>query len=196
LVFFENQIIDAYDEKGFDTAQPWGNKFPPGRLSFGTWKELGKIIHINFYTFEKIKPVDKKTAIIASLEYAVDLFKNPKKHTSKAYGVGPDAYDRWIEAIPKHGKGHGNWWNGVVWGECREMASKYFAQIGKENKEVSDLCNQLEKDYLKIGKNLRKISNKKLGEDEKIKLLKETKQLELDAIDKVEKVVKKLKGSK
>jgi len=189
LINMENQIISGYDEKGFNTAQPWGGNFPPGKMSFGTWEELGKEIHINFYTFEKVEPVDRKKAIIASLEYAVDLFRNPKEHTGKNYGIGAEAYERWIKAVPKHGAEHGNWWNGVVWGECREMASKYFAQIGKENKEVIDQCSQLEKDYLNISSNLKKISRKKLDQDEKLKLLEKTKQLEVEAIEKVEKLL-------
>lgn len=188
LINMENQLIDGYDEKGFDTAQPWAPKvkFPPARLSFGSWKELGKEIHMNFYTFEKTKPVDQKAAIIASLDYAIDLHKNSEEHSNKAFGIGPRAYDNWIEAVPKHGASHGNWWNGTVWSECRQMASKYFAEIGKEHKKVVDTCDDLEKAYLKISENLKKISDKKLDAEKKKKLLEETKYLEADAIEKVE----------
>ena len=57
LLNLENQLITGYDADGFFTVQPWAPKvdFPPARLSFGTWQELGEGIHISFYTFEKVK---------------------------------------------------------------------------------------------------------------------------------------------
>ena len=195
LVNMENQLMDGYDETGFDTAQPWAPhvKFPPARLSFGSWKEFGKEIHVNFHIFEKVKPVDRKAAILASLDYAVDLYNKPLEHTSEAYGIGPNAYDNWIAAVEKYGASHGNWWNGAVWGECRRMAASYFAEIGKADKTLSFLCQELEKTYRNIGDNLVKISDKKLPAEEKIKLLKETKHLEAIAIQMIEKLADALR---
>ena len=185
LVNMENQIIDGFDATGFFSAQPWGGKFPPGKLSFGTWKEFGKEIHVNFYTLEKAEPINRKAAILASLDYAIDMCKNPEQHSSENYGVGPKAYDNWIAAAEKHGSQHGNWWNAVVWRECREMASEYFTEIGEEYEEVADLCGQLSKEYLAISKNLETVSKKEMDAQKKIELLKKTKKLEADAIDGV-----------
>lgn len=187
LINMENQIIDGYDATGFFTAQPWAPHadFPPARLSFGTWQELGKEIHVNFYTIEMVKPIDRQQAILASLDYAVDMFRNPAKHSSKDYAVGPLAYDNWIAAIPASGSSHGNWWNATVWSECRQMAARYFTEIGKANAQAESLCAQLNVEYLKIADNLKMASEKTMEPEAKIRLLKETKQLEATAIERV-----------
>jgi len=68
----DEQVIDGYDEMGFSVVQPWGpkNQFTPARLTYGTWHEFGYEVHVSFYTFGKIKPADRKKAILASLNYA------------------------------------------------------------------------------------------------------------------------------
>ncbi|MEE8398664.1 MAG: hypothetical protein V3S89_06645 [Desulfobacterales bacterium] len=190
LINLENQIIDGYDETGFFTTQPWAphNPFPPARLTFGTWDEFGGEFHVNFYTIEKVNPIERVAAILASLDYAIDMHRHPTKYSTEAYGVGPIAYDNWIRAVPTSGSSHGNWWNATVWSESRLMAAKYFVEIGKENKGVSGLCLKLKNRYLNIGGNLGKISSKEMGSQEKIELLKETKRWEAEAIKDVEKL--------
>ncbi len=194
LINLENQIIGGYDSTGFFSAQPWAPKikFPPDRLTFGSWKEFGEQFHVSFYTIEKVAPTDRHTAVLASLDYAVDMWKNPEKHSSEACGVGPKAYDNWIKAVPECGASHGNWWNATVWSECRHMAAGYFSAIGAGNKSVAGFCAQLRSDYQKIAENLNKASNKTMDPDEKIALLKETKELEANAIGKVEKLAEAL----
>lgn len=196
LINMENQIIDGFDKTGFFSAQPWAPKheFPPGRLSFGSWREFGNEIHVDFYTIEQVEPTDRQSAILASLDYAADMWKDPVEHSSEAYGVGPSAYDNWIRAVPDFGASHGNWWNATVWSECRGMAADYFAAIAKGNTSVADLCAQIRSEYLKISENLSKASNKAMDSDEKVELLKETKQLEAAAIVKVEKLAADLRA--
>jgi hypothetical protein len=196
LINLENQIIGGYDSTGFFCGQPWApnSTFPPDRLTFGSWKEFGEQFHVNFYTIEKGVPIDRHTAVLASLDYAVDTWKNPEKHSSDAYGIGPKAYDNWIKAVPEFGASQGNWWNATVWSECRRMAAGYFAAIGVENKSAADLCAQLRSDYRKIAENLNKASNKTMDSDEKIALLKETKELEANAIGNVAKLAEALRA--
>ena len=166
----ENQLITGYDADGFFTVQPWAPKvdFPPARLSFGTWQELGEGIHISFYTFEKVKQADQKISILESLDYAVDLHTNPSKYSLKDYGIGPDAYTNWINAAEEYGSSHGNWWNATVWSECRKMASGYFSEIQREYDCVSRPASELTKSYADIADILGKLSNKKMDTKEKI----------------------------
>jgi len=196
LLNMENQIIDGYDSTGFSSAQPWApmSKFPPARLSFGSWKEFGAELHVSFYTIEEIEPADGQTANLASPDYAVDMWRNPSEHSTQAYGVGPKAYDNWIAAVPTAGSGHGNWWNATVWSECRRMAAGHFSAIAIDNENVADLCGQLGSEYLKIAENLKKASDKTMDSDEKVELLKETKQLEAEAIENVQKLARALRG--
>ncbi len=199
LINLDNQIITGYDSTGFFTAQPWAPKnitYPPDRLTFGSWKEFGKECQVNFYTIDKVPPAERQRAVLASLDYAVDMWKNPGKHSSDAYGAGPNAYDNWIKAVPEFGASHGNWWNATVWSECRRMAAGYFSAIGDENKAVAERCAQLSDAYLKIADNLSKASNKTMAANEKIALLKETKALEASAISGVETLAEALRAGK
>jgi hypothetical protein len=198
LINMENQIIHGYDDTGFFSAQPWAPKmkFPPGRLSFGSWKEFGDEIHVNFYTIEKVEPTDRRAAILASLDYAIDTWKNPSNHSLKAFGVGPKAYDNWIAAAAKRGSSHGNWWNATVWSECRRMAADYVAAIGKDNKAAAKLCDQIAKEYRTIAESLASASDKTMDPGKKVQLLRETKQREADAIGKLEKLAETLRSQK
>ena len=187
LCNMENQLITGYDDEGIFTAQPWAPKvdFPQAKLSFGSWKEFGEEYHVNFFTLEKVQPRNQLTAILESLDYAVDLHKNPTAHNFKGYGIGPDAYTNWIKAVPEYGTSHGNWWNATVWSECRMMAAKYFAEIGENYSYVSPTATQLEKIYAEIGAALSTASNKEMDAGEKVKLLEETKDKEATAIELV-----------
>jgi hypothetical protein len=187
LINMENQIIDGYDAAGFFTAQPWGPQagFPPARLSFGAWEEFGREVHVNFYTIGKARPVDRRAAILASLDYALDVWRQPAGHSSGAYGAGPSAYDNWIAAVPASGSGHGNWWNATVWSECRQMAAAYFSEIGKDDGSVADLCSRLNVEYLRIAGNLRRAGDKTMAPDAKIALLREARQWETAAVGRV-----------
>ncbi|MHC4502891.1 MAG: hypothetical protein ACYTFI_06270 [Planctomycetota bacterium] len=181
LLNMENQLITGYDETGFFTAQPWAPKvnFPPGRLTFGSWKEFGDEIHVDFYSYGRLDPADEGTVVADSLEHAVDLWKNPTKHTSEPYGVGPDAYDKWIGAV-KEGRGssHGNWWNAMVWSECRSMAARYFAEICEKLPSVASQAAGLSEMYGAVAEELAKASDKEMASEEKGRLLEDARAKE------------------
>jgi len=187
LINLENQLIAGYDEDGFLTLQPWAPKedFPPARLTFGSWREFGDTFHVSFYTLRSVKPVEHRTAVLDSLDYAVDLHTNPAKHSLNDYGVGPDAYANWINAAAEFGASHGNWWNGAVWSECRQMASRYFADIQQRYDGVAQAAAELSRTYADIGGALGRLSEKQMDTAEKVKLLSETKEREAEAVSKV-----------
>jgi len=180
----DNQIISGYDEQGLLAIQPWGNcvDCTPAKLSYGSWREFKGEIHVNFYKYEHVTPVDRMTAILDSLDYALELNVTPSRFNMKGYGIGSAAYDNWINAAEKYGSSHGNWWNATVWSECRSMAAKYFAEIGKEYSEVSKPASDLGNLYTEIAKNLKNLSSKEMSSVDKISLLKETKKKEATAI--------------
>jgi hypothetical protein len=190
----EFQLVQGYDDTGFITSQPWKHDFPPKHLTFGTWDEFGKEVHVNFFTFDSGTPADPKTSAVDALSYAVDVFRNPTTHTSAPYATGAAAYDQWIKAVPEHGASHGNWWNGVVWGECRQNASAWFDQLTATFDFAKAECADLAGIYSQIGAGLNRVSNKDMDADTKVKVLGELREQELAAIDKVEKFVATLKG--
>jgi len=180
LLNLENQLITGYDAEGFDTAQPWecAKDFPPSRLSFGSWKELGEHVYVNFSVFEKMLPAERKTTIVQSLEFAGDARKNPTRYSMDGYGFGPDGYTNWIAAVDKSGASHGNWWNATVWSECRAMASDYFGEIQMEYPAVADFAAELAEVYHDVSGLLREAGDKDLASGRKVEVLREAQQKE------------------
>jgi len=194
LLNMENQLISGYDNTHFIVQKPWPKvnlPFTPETLTFQTWKELGNETHINFFTFAKTKKTDDETIIKKSLSYAVDLTRDSDRYRLEHYYVGLEAYKAWIKAVRNgYGASHGNWWNGTVWEECREMASRYFSEIaekyqGKVSKKAVELSNQ----YGKLAQFLNKAKDKKLAEGEKIKTLLKAQKTEQTCINWIEELL-------
>jgi hypothetical protein len=192
LLNMENQLITGYDDTGFTTAQPWAphHDFPPKHLTFGTWEEFGDEFHVNFFTIGKLTPENERKTILDSLEYAVDIFRNPTVHTSEPYGVGPNAYAKWIGAVRKgEGSSHGNWWNATVWAECRTMASQYFVEIAQKYPGVAAQVNELASAYDAIADGLKRTSDKEMDGEVKVELLERLGAQEAQCIDAVDGLV-------
>jgi len=188
----DNQLIYGYDESRLLATQPWGTSCcttPPG-LTFGTWAEFGNDMHATFWAFRKTPAADESKVIRDSLRYAVDLFQNPGKHSLEHYAMGEAAYDNWVKAVEAgHGASHGSWWNGVVWSECRAMAGAWFEEIADKHRHVSAQARTLGSAYKEIAARLAKVSNKDMDAGEKVRIVREAKALEQEAIGDVGKLL-------
>jgi hypothetical protein len=181
----EHQLITGYDDAGFLTAQPWpwNPNFPPPHLTYALWSELGDEFHVTFFALRRAEPADEATIIHASLNYALDLQSFPERFTDEPYGVGPQGYTKWIQAIQDgHGETHGNWWNGLVWAECRREAARYFGEIAARNgRSASGIAEQLAWHYNRIADLLAAVSEKGTDAGRKIRLLEEAARTESEA---------------
>lgn len=183
----EDQIISGYDDTHFIVQKPWPQiDYTPDTLTFETWKEVGGSIGGAFYTFTKIPSAPEKEIVRDSLNYAVDLVQNPTRipeRTSGTYCGGLEAYDTWIQAVKDGlGSSHGNWWNGTVWWECREMAVKYFEEIAAKIDGISQKATNLNSQYKKVAEFLGQAKDKQLAEDKKIRALEEARKVEESCI--------------
>jgi len=189
LLNMENQMIQGYEEDHFITSSSCPTDWdpPPRTLTFGSWKEFGELYHCNFFTYRKTGGFDREKIIRHSLRYALELYLVPSKHTNEPYAGGIQAYDQWIGAIEDgYGKGSGNWWNAMVWGECRARAAAYMDEIGEDLGEtVQELTTNLSEGYRMIAQNLEFVADKKLMDSRKIEFLKEIKEIEFNQIDKL-----------
>ena len=192
----DNQLIRGYDNEKFYLIQPWCGdcSATPSTLSFGSWSEFGKEVHVNFFVFKKIVKKDNVTILKKSIEYALDLFKNPGKYNFEKYAIGLGAYDNWIKGVEQgYGSSHGNWWNGMVWSECRHYAAEYFSEMVKNTVgDASEPAQALSIIYNDISEMLKLVSNKEMDDKEKIKILQELKGKEENALKKLETIEKLL----
>ncbi len=188
----DNQLIYGYDDSRLLATQPWTTcvDTTPPRLTFGTWAEFGKEIHATFWAFKKAPAADESKIIRDSLRYAVDLFENPRSHSPEQYATGPAAYDNWVKAVETgQGASHGSWWNAMVWSECRAMAGAWFEEIANKHSNVSSQARRLGSAYTDIAARLEKVSNKEMDSGEKIRIVREAKALEQEAIGNVGKLL-------
>jgi hypothetical protein len=187
----ENQLVSGYDKTGFILTRPWdcALEVTPERLSFGSWKEFGDEVHVNFFAFRKVEPAPEASVVSAGLSCAVELFRNPGKYSLPDYGIGPDAYDNWAKAAPEHGASHGNWWNGMVWAECRKMAGAWFGEIGEARPEAAAQARALATAYAEIGSRLERIADKEMDPAGKEGVVDELKQREQAAVRLVEQLL-------
>lgn len=186
----ENQLIRGYDRDKFLFALPWtcAPEVTPETLTFGTWAEFGKEIHVTFFAFRKQERKDDAVIIRDSLSHAIDLFRNPERHSEEHYGIGLKAYDNWLKGVEAgHGAEHGNWWNAQVWSECRQMASGWFTEIAALRPgDVAKLARVLSHGYGEIAGLLAKAGDKELGAGAKAGIIRDLKTREAKAIAQVE----------
>jgi len=187
MLNMDNQLITGGDETGFLATRPWGDMpVTPGHLTYGTWEEFGEEIHVNFYRFERTEPVDDRTAARASLEYAVDLYEDPTRHSDEPYGIGPDAYVNWIGAVRDgHGGSHGAWWNATVWSECRRMAAAYFSELAERFPEIGDPARDLAERCAALAGDIQRAADREMPAEEKVALLTEAAARERATVDRI-----------
>jgi hypothetical protein len=196
LLNLENQLITGYDDTEFFTAQPWGPhmNYPPARLSFGAWPELGAQFHINFYTFAQCPTAALTTRALESLEYAVDLFHHPQQHSLPGYHIGPAAYAAWKTAVPEFGASHGQWWNATIWWECRRMAAAYFSELASLIPAAAEPATAQAHVYTEIAGLLGQLRDKGLPAADKIALLDRAAAAEAQAIELAGALAEQLRG--
>ena len=134
LLNLDNQLILGYDDAGFALAQPWDAiDSTPARLSYGSWRELQAGPPLDVLPVQPLRATPlgaDARATLDALDFAVELWRHPQRYAVERYGMGANAYANWLAALDAgHGDEHGNWWNGVVWAECRDRAGDYFQDL-------------------------------------------------------------------
>ena len=188
LLNLDNQLVLGADDEGFLLAQPWGGKIEstPARLTFGSWAECRHGPPVAFFklapctaTFaEGVGPA----AIFAALDFALALWGEPARYAERGYGLGERAYDNWLAALDaKAGDAHGNWWNGVVWGECREQAGDFFQRLAAAEFPGpidQNVARQLAIDYRALARLLYRAADKTAPNAAKRQFVAEAKTLD------------------
>ena len=190
LLCLDHQLILAQDGDGFTTAQPWGSGVAstPARLTFGTWREYRAGPPVVFYklTASGASRPAEAAALQAALDFALDVWRRPAAHAEERYGMGDAAYANWLDAIDAgRADEHGNWWNAVVWGECRERAGDYFQRLaaaefpGPVDREAA---RRLARQYRALAKLLYRASDKTAAAKDKRRFVSEARALDGDCV--------------
>jgi hypothetical protein len=192
LLNLEHQLITGRDEVGFFTAQPWAcADFPPKKLSYGTWAELGGKVHMSFWLYHRDDAARQGRAdsVRAALEYLVDFNRHPGKYTGDAYAAGLAAWPQWIEAVRGgHGARHGHWWNAQVWSECRAKAAEFFMVV-KDELPVPEAAAELSALYKQTAESVARAGDKSMPAAEQIAFLQAAAENESKCVAVVERLL-------
>ena len=192
VLSLDHQLVLGYDEAGFILAQPWGKPgadTTPARMSFGTWREHGFGPPVTFFRLTRAERRPESAAIDAALDFAVDAWRAPAQFAEEGYGFGADAYGNWLSAIDAgHAGVHGNWWNAMVWGECRERAGDYFQAIAASEYGGGvdqQLARELAVDYRALARLLLRVSDKTAADADKRRLVVEARGLDARCAERI-----------
>lgn len=188
LLNMDFQIIKGYNDNAL-LLEPYLPKikssFPP-KLTYSTWNEFNEL-HMNVFSVEKVDRsfhAPKKFLKII-LDAALQMGTTSNVWTNGKYSTGLAAYDRWMAAKELGDRKHwGHHWNGLVWSESREMASKFFLEIAPILSEELIKKNLLEiaKQYHQLADTLNWAANMK-NKNLRLMFLKKGKAIERSCLD-------------
>ena len=196
LLNLDHQLVLGYDDAGFALAQPWGDAIDstPARLSYGAWHECQAGPPLAFYRFDPCGPpvgADARTTLEA-LDFGLELWRNPQRYAEERYGLGADAYANWLAALRAgHGDEHGNWWNGVVWAECKERAGEFFQDLAAADFPGpidQEQARHLAVGYRSAARLLYRAADKSANADAKHGFVEEARDLEADCVERIAKL--------
>ncbi len=100
--------------------------------------------------------------------------------------MGPNGYANWLRAVEAgHGNGHGSWWNGTVWAECRARAADYLREVSPLM-PIPEAAPGIADGYAAIASALERCADKELAAPTKLELLTEARQREDDCVAAIE----------
>ena len=192
VLHMDHQLVTGYDDTGFDLALPWGEGVvdsTPARLTFATWKEFAHGPPANFFRFDPTPRRPESSATGSVLDFAVDVWRRPEQFAESPYGTGNLAYENWLAGISAgHGGSHGNWWNAVVWGECRERAGDYFLDLAAaefpgaiDQREARELAV----DYRECSRLLYRASDKTASVADKRRFVEQARDLDAGCVERI-----------
>ena len=189
----DHQLVLGYDEAGFLLAQPWGDAADttPARLSYGSWRECSVGPPLAFYQFTQCKAALglEERAIFDALDFGLELWRHPGHYADERYGLGAKAYANWIAALDAGcDDEHGNWRNGLVWGECREHAGDYFQDLAAADFPGpidQEQARHLAIGYRSVARLLYRAADKTAAATAKRGFVAEARDLETDCMERI-----------
>jgi AraC-like DNA-binding protein len=155
MEFLECQLVLGYDAQGLVLQRAWGDDGAVSeikQLTFGSWFEcLDREGWVQFTLLERDDfRADEPGLLRSALGVALRLRTHPADFATPGYCVGDAAWHAWIDGVGRGlGAGHGHWWNGMVWRECRAMAADFFVEsepLVSGERQVS-ICRDLTATY-------------------------------------------------
>jgi AraC-like DNA-binding protein len=186
LDFLEHQLASGFDEHGFLMLKPWEGETPSliPVLTFGSWDEcLGREGWAHFTVLAR-SPSRRAVpeAVRDALGFALELCRAPERYEVEGYGIGYGGYSNWRECIGRGmGASQGNWWNALVWAECRSFAAGFFQELSELLNGAEQPCVKLSAAYGEISGLLGRVGQKDLPDAEKQQLLSEACDREHEA---------------
>ena len=174
----DHQLVVNCDEDGFEFAMPWGPDAEAclPKISYADWRELESPPIFGFYRIEPCETSIEENRVRNALKNAIDMYENNATLAFDGYEFGLSAYNKWISTL-KSGDfdQQGQWWNCMVWGECRFFAMEYFRNWPlPHTSETAELASH----FGRISQSISDASKHDLDTQEKLNLLQDAFDVE------------------
>lgn len=174
----EHQLIVDSNSERMTFAMPWGNEAEScmKEMVCEDWRSVKEPPPFGFYRFDACDVAPKETRIRLAIDTALAAYESPSKFETEDYKYGLNAYGQWIDALKVESEDtHGQWWNCVVWSECRHFASEYFRDLSIDAKDQTDELANL---FQQSSDLLMQASAHELLNDQKSALIQEVEAIE------------------
>ena len=219
--FLEHQLIAGYDDGGFLLLKPWNCSSPVElpSLSFASFSEALERkdegwVGFTFLEKEDLRS-DEESLLRDALAAILKMRSDPGSFAMPGYACGDAGWEAWLQAVDKGlGTGHGHWWTGMVWSECRNMAGEFFKEAGAGfgsepecrtgaergngagfgNGERKRLCAALAEVSFACAAQLKRASDKAAPKEVQLAALAECRRLDLSRDELAGSLLKALAG--
>ncbi|MYD43621.1 MAG: hypothetical protein F4W90_06980 [Gammaproteobacteria bacterium] len=190
ILCLDHQVVQGFDDEGFVLAQPWAPtvESTPPRLDYGSWQGFSDGPPIGAFAVTTNSDTHATRDILRqAITYGLTVWDEHASHSyDERYGMGPAAYPKWQQALDDgQGEQHGAWWNGVVWGECKMMTSRYFEGLNGDMNGATDLTKQIAAAYRESAQAMFTASDLQLEREKKKQAVRQAEEAETLAVAKL-----------
>ena len=152
--------------------------------TFGTWDECFSREGWAHFTVLSRSPTRRAVPEAArdALSFALELYRTPERHEVECYRIGYGGYENWMDCIRRGmGGSHGDWWNAMVWKECRWFAAEFFKELGELAGDAEKQCERLAQTYTAIFGALKEAGGREAPDADRLRALSEALKGEREA---------------
>ena len=190
----EHQLIVDVNQSQYQLARPWGEMdVTPPCITRGSWAEVHNGAPLKFFAFDRceLAPVEHRRR--SALEFGVQAWRDGQHlEVGPGYGVGQRAYPKWLSGLEDgFGESHGNWWNTMVWSECRRQAADYFKEWAQESTADSLLLLELAEKYGELARLIDQAGDRTRTAEQKIESVTCAQYLDEECVSGLEQVLQR-----
>lgn len=195
VLWMEHQLIIDMDEERYQLALPWSEMdVTPPHLTRDSWEEVQQGPPLVFLAFDQCDLASVENRRRCALEFAVQVWRDGQQlELNPQYGVGQRAYEKWKSGLASgFGENHGNWWNSMVWSECRRQAADYFSAWAQEPTADGLQLRELSEKYGELAHLLGEAGDRTRTTEQKVESVAAAQSLDEECVNGLKRLLQRM----